>query len=75
MKPERLKELPEWIDRVRELIYLMEEVQLHREPEISPEVAIDVRESLIYILKTLRREKRANSRNAEAPKFVRTRSE
>jgi len=61
MKPERVKELPEWIDRVRELIYLMEEVQRHREPEISPPVALEIRLLLIDALRMMRAEKPRHS--------------
>lgn len=57
MKPERIKELPQWIDRIRELIYLMEEVQRHREPEISPAAAQERRGALIVIFRRLRMEK------------------
>lgn len=53
MKPERIKELPQWIDRIMELIYLMEEINRHREPEISSEAANEVRQHLIIALRVL----------------------
>jgi len=60
MKPVRIKELPQWIDQIRELIYLMEEVQRHQEPEISPAAAQEIRDGLIIILRRLRTEKQKN---------------
>ncbi|MBS0898420.1 hypothetical protein [Pantoea dispersa] len=53
MKPERIKELPQWIDRIMELIYLMEEINRHHEPEISSEAANEVRQHLIIALRVL----------------------
>lgn len=68
MKPERIKELPQWIDRIRELIYLMEEINRHREPEISTSAANEVRLHLIIALRVLRAEKRKGDDAVESSK-------
>lgn len=68
MTLERIKELPHLIDRIRKLIYLMEEINRRREPEISTAAANEVRQHLIIALRVLRAEKRKDDYSIESAK-------